>query len=276
MSTNLKSPPECLRNTKCKKGTLPVRPPILYVPPADLHEKQETEQIKVKLLNRTKFQMSTYGTGNSKEYLVHVFAILGLVEQKRTAAKVKEAFAAFIAVRKEMSHFFFDSLMTRLQPRKKQEKRSKARKKKLNNLKDKEALKAKKDIGVAEAQKAYELFRCFVVGEARMQWDRIVNEMHTKNQWIGVNGKANKGICVRSWISFMDCIELHKLTIFPADTAKKQHYYMQQMIKKPQRVMVHQFMSCMGVLNDYLAYLPTVFDTLMAVSDTKKIEWTIQ
>jgi hypothetical protein len=67
-----------------------------------------------------------------------------------------------------------------------------------------------------------------------MQWDRIVNEMHTKNPWIGVNGKSNKGVRVKSWISFMDCIKLHKLTIFPADAAEKQHYYMQQTIKKPQ------------------------------------------
>jgi hypothetical protein len=95
--------------------------------------------------------------------------------------------------------------------------------------------------------------------------------MHTKNPWIGVNGKSNKGICMKSWISFMDCIEIHKLTIFPADAAEKQRYYMQQTIKKPQRVMVHQFLSCMGVLNDYLAYLPTVFDLSMAIAGTKKM-----
>jgi hypothetical protein len=69
----------------------------------------------------------------------------------------------------------------------------------------------------------------------------------------------------------MDCIELHKLTVFPADAAEKQHYYMQQTIRKPQQVMVHQFVSRMGVLNDYLAYLPTVFDLLMAVAGTKMI-----
>jgi hypothetical protein len=69
----------------------------------------------------------------------------------------------------------------------------------------------------------------------------------------------------------MDCIELHKLPVFPADAAKKQHYYMQQTIKKPQRVTVCQFMSRMGVLNDYLAYLSMVFDSLMAVAGTKKM-----
>ncbi len=86
-----------------------------------------------------------------------------------------------------------------------------------------------------------------------------------------MNGKANKGMYVHSWISFMDCIELHKLTVFPADAAKKQRYYMQQIIKKLQQVTVRQFVSRMGVLNDYLAYLPMVFDSSMAVAGTKKI-----
>jgi hypothetical protein len=128
-------------------------------------------------------------------------------------------------------------------------------KKEAQQLKD--TLKAKKDFAVAEAQKAYELFHCFVVGEVQMRWGRIVNKMHTKNPWIGVNGKTNKGLRVCSWISFMDCIELHKLIVFPADAAEKQWYYMQQTIKMPQQVTVHRFVSRMGVLNDYLAYLPT-------------------
>ncbi len=105
MSSSLKSPPEGLKNAECKKGTPPVGPPIPYVPPTDLHEKQETEQVKVKLPNGTKFQMPTYGSGNSKKYLVHIIAVLQLVEQKGTAAEVKEAFAALVKVRKEMSPF---------------------------------------------------------------------------------------------------------------------------------------------------------------------------
>ncbi len=58
---------------------------------------------------------------------------------------------------------------------------------------------------------------------------------------------------------------------FPADAAEKQCYYMQQMIKKPQEVTVRQFVLRMGVLNNYLAYLPTIFDSLMAVAGTKKM-----
>jgi hypothetical protein len=162
--------------------------------------------------------MPMYGTGNNEEYLVHVIAILCMVEQKGTAAKVKEAFAAFVAVRKEISpliKFPDDKTATEKE----------ARKKKLNDLK--EALKAKKDIAVKKAQKAYKLFHCFIIGKAQTNWDRIVNEMHTKNPWVGINGKSKKGLCMRSWISFMDYIKPHKLTIFPAEAAEKQCYYMQ-------------------------------------------------
>jgi hypothetical protein len=172
MSASLKSPLEGLKNVECEKGTPPIRPPIPYVPPTDLHKKRETEQIKVELPDETKFQMPTYGSGNNGENLVHVIAILRLVEQKGTAAEVKEAFAALVKVRKEMSPFFnFPEDET---PAKKE-----ARKKKLANLN--ESLKAKKSFAVDQAQKANKLFCCFVLGEARTQWDRIVNKMHTKN-----------------------------------------------------------------------------------------------
>ncbi len=94
--------------------------------------------------------------------------------------------------------------------------------------------------------------------------------MHTKDPWIGVNGSSNNGHCTCSWLSFLDCIELHKLTIFPVDAAEKQRYYMTQTVKKPQRATVPQYMACMGILNNYLTHLPMVFNSPMAVEGTKK------
>ncbi len=131
-----------------------------------------------------------------------------------------------------------------------------SRKKKLTD--SNKSLKAKESFVFGQAQKAYKQFCCFVVSKARMQWDRIVNIMHTKNLWIGVNSKSNKRIS-------------HKVTAFPADAAEKQHYYMQQTIQKPQQVKVRQFVSRMGILNDYLDYLPRVFDLSMAIAGTKKM-----
>ena len=89
--------------------------------------------------------------------------------------------------------------------------------------------------------------------------------MHTKDPWIAVNGTTHNGPRTKTWASFLDCIELHKLTIFSCDAAELQHYYMQHYVKKPQRITVRAFLARMCLLNNYLAYLPTVKDSPMAV-----------
>ncbi len=84
-----------------------------------------------------------------------------------------------------------------------------------------------------EIVKAYELIRTYFVGEARIQWDKTVLEMHNKDPWVAADGSLHKGPRERDWNSFLDCIELHKLTIFSCDAAKLQRYYMQQHVRKP-------------------------------------------
>jgi hypothetical protein len=71
-------------------------------------------------------------------------------------------------------------------------------------------------------------------------------------------------------MSFLDCLELHKLTIFSADSAERQRFYIQQAVRKPQRATVRQHILCMGVLNDYVKHLPTLKDSSKAVSTMKK------
>ncbi len=71
-------------------------------------------------------------------------------------------------------------------------------------------------------------------------------------------------------MSFLDCLELHKLTVFSADAAKRQRFYIQQAVCKPQRATVRQHILHMGVLNDYVKHLPTLKDSSKAVSTMKK------
>ncbi len=100
-SVNHKSPPECLKDLECKKRMLTIRPPILYVPPIDLHyEKRDTKQIKIKLPDGTNFQMFAFGQGNNEDYQVHIIAVKHLLEQKGTIQDVEKAFGAILDVRK--------------------------------------------------------------------------------------------------------------------------------------------------------------------------------
>jgi hypothetical protein len=72
------------------------------------------------------------------------------------------------------------------------------------------------------------------------------------------------------WVSFLDCLKLHKLMVFSADAAERQRFYIQQAVRKPQRATVQQHISQMGALNDYVKHLPTLKDSSKAVPTMKK------
>jgi hypothetical protein len=91
--------------------------------------------------------------------------------------------------------------------------------------------------------KTYEQQRNLMSGDAQFQWDCVCHKMHKRDLWAAVNGQVTKGRRPRMWTSFLDCLELHKLTIFSADAAKRQRFYIQQAVGKPQRATVQQHIS---------------------------------
>jgi hypothetical protein len=105
------------------------------------------------------------------------------------AAEIRAAWLAIHDLRKEMAPYFQF-------PPNKSEEAKKLHHDLLNKFK--EILKAKKVTAIAETQKAYKMFRLFVVGDQQTQWDKIVQERHTKDPWIGVNRISHKGIRVCS------------------------------------------------------------------------------
>ncbi len=117
-----------------------------------------------------------------------------------------------------------------------------------------------------EAQKAHDK----AIAKSYEQWDCICHKMHERDLWAAVNGQVTKGRHPRMQTSFLDCLELHKLTVFSADAVERQRFYIQQAVRKPQRATVQQHISRMGVLNDYIKHLPTLKDSSKAVPTTKK------
>jgi hypothetical protein len=72
------------------------------------------------------------------------------------------------------------------------------------------------------------------------------------------------------WMSFQDCLELHKLTVFSADAAKRQQFYIQQAVRMPQRATVPQNILQIGVSNGQVRHLPMLKDSPKAVPTMKK------
>ncbi len=91
--------------------------------------------------------------------------------------------------------------------------------------------------------KTYKLLRNLLSSDTQTQWDRVCREAHKRDSWARVNGKVTKGRCPRTWAAFQDYLELHKLTVFTADAAKRQQFYIQQVVRKPQRATVRQHIS---------------------------------
>jgi hypothetical protein len=118
--------------------------------------------------------------------------------------------------------------------------------------------------------KSYEQLRNLLSGNAQSQWDCVCREMHERDSWAAVNSQVTKGRRPQTWMSFLDCLELHKLTVFSADTSKRQRFYTQQAVCKPQRATVQQHILHMGVLNDCVKHLPTLKDSSKAVPTMKK------
>jgi hypothetical protein len=115
----------------------------------------------------------------------------------------------------------------------------------------------------------YKQLRNLLSGDAQSQLDCVCHKMHKHDLWAAVNGQVIKGRRPRTWMSFLDCLELRKLMVFSADAAKRQRFYIQQAVRKPQRATVQQHISQMGVLNDYVKHLPMLKDSSKTVPTTK-------
>ncbi len=230
MSGNAKSPVEGLIDSECERGAIANRPPISYVAPVDPYKKQEKTEIKVKLPDGTNYQMVPFRVGSNKDYINHIIAMIRLIQQKELESSVEKVFVVVSDIKDKIG-----PLRKKLNMSKScKEKESLAQQIKTA---EKELEKAKK-LALTEIVKAYELFCVYFVGKAHTQWDIVVQEMHTKDPWVAVNGSLNKGPCKKTWESFLDCIEPYKLTIFSCGAAELQRYYMQQHVRNPQRVTV--------------------------------------
>ena len=72
-------------------------------------------------------------------------------------------------------------------------------------------------------------------------------------------------------MSFMDCVMLHLQTVFADDAAEQEHYFISNVLKKPQCVPVRYFFQRLEQLNSYLSHLPSMKDSPQATANTRKI-----
>jgi hypothetical protein len=95
--------------------------------------------------------------------------------------------------------------------------------------------------------KTYKLLKNLLSSDPQSQGVLVCCEMHKRDSWAGLNDQMTTERRLHLWTAFRYCLELHKLTVFTADAAKRQWFYIQQAVRKPQRATVHQHILQMEV-----------------------------
>jgi hypothetical protein len=227
--------------------------------------KEDPQVFKIKLPDASHLSMPIYSRGNNEEYLAHIVAVLRVIEQKGLPKKCRVLAKAVARRSKALKNLqeaaeSWDTISTSVDVT--------AHKVEIEQTTQmlQEAQKAH-DKAIA---KSYKQLRNLLSGNEQSQWDCVCCKMHERDSWAAVNGQVTKGRRPRTWMSFLDCLKLYKLTVFSADAAERQRFYIQQAVRKPQRATVRQHILRMGVLNDYVKHLPTLKDSSKAVPMMKK------
>jgi hypothetical protein len=87
-------------------------------------------------------------------------------------------------------------------------------------------------------------------------WNKIIQEQTQSNTYTDPHSISKKGPRGPSCKSFDDCVMFHLLTVFPNNAAEQERYYLTNILKKPQRVSMHQFVQRVEQLNSYIVQLP--------------------
>jgi len=115
----------------------------------------------------------------------------------------------------------------------------------------------------------YNLFRKTLKEDPKLQWDRIVKDMHTKDPWEDLKGIKHGGIRMRSSKSLWECIDFYKLTVYSINAAEQQRLYVLCHLKKPARSSNRAHMTRMETLNKYLEQLLMIKNSPQAVASTE-------
>jgi hypothetical protein len=90
-----------------------------------------------------------------------------------------------------------------------------------------------------------------------------------RNPYVNLQGVSLEGPRGMSRKLFNNCVMFHLLTVFPINAAEQEKYYISNVLKKPQRINVHQFIHCVEQLNAYIAQMPCFYNSPNANASTK-------
>jgi hypothetical protein len=135
--------------------------------------------------------------------------------------------------------------------------------------KAKQVLCSAKGAMAAAASKMFAFYSNLLSPESKYAWNKIISEQTESNLYVNLQGDVKQGPRGMLHQSFLDCVMFHLLTTFPINAAEQEKYYITNVLKKPQRVTVRQFVRRVEHLNAYIAQMPCFYYSPNANASTK-------
>ncbi len=308
MMSLLKSVPEGLKPQKCKRTKLCEPPPVPYVPTKDEVQEKVSRlrnlEIKTMIEKDTTLNFPVWQeNGTWEAFLMHVTAVLDAIKNrghfydynkaevvheaaKKSIESARASLALLDGTRMKSKRFCKKKAREAMEKAlaKAQDSTSEAREAKeaseLNNnsmkagfLDDLEkaaqAQSTAKGTMTAAASKMFLFYSNLLSPESKYLWKKIVGEQTESDPYVNLQGDSLKGPRGMSHESFNYCVMFYLLTAFPINAAEQEKYYISNVLKKPQRINVCQFVRSVEQLNAYITQMMCFYYSPNANASTK-------
>jgi hypothetical protein len=135
--------------------------------------------------------------------------------------------------------------------------------------KAKQAKRITKGVMTAAASKMFSFYSNLLSPESKFAWNKIISEQTEGDPYVNLQGDTLEGPRGILHQSLNNCMMFHLLTAFPINVAEQEKYYISNVLKKPQRVNVRQFVRQVEQLNAYIAQMPCFYYSPHANARTK-------
>jgi hypothetical protein len=133
----------------------------------------------------------------------------------------------------------------------------------------KQAQRTAKGAMTVAANKMLAFYLNLLPPESKYAWNKIVSKQTESDQYVNLQGDTLEGPRGMSCKSFNNCVMFHLLTTFLINAAEQEKYYISNVLKKPQRINVRQFVRHVEQLNAYIAQMPCFYYSPHANASTK-------
>ncbi len=286
-----KDVPKGIRDKECKRFSLQERPPVPCMPVKDLVQEtvsalKSDQSLTTTIGEDAELHLPIWHCVTRKAFLIHVSTALDAIKKWGTFKAYKEACEAYVG-QSEVAKQAKAALAVLTAPSSEDKKESEKAYAKKSPEKEKASQKTKESVALAntsalELRKEYQTvynkasfgketpknkrkaaatkifhFYCNLLSsDAKYSWNKIVREQTEADPFKDLHGLSRKGPRGLMWESFNDCVMFHLLTVLPNNAAEQERYYLSNVLKKPHRVGVPQFVQRVEQLNAYLMQLP--------------------